>query len=82
MSKRSREAASAKSDAAARPFWGGVVPANWDGNGNDENRDRSYVKKVRPQSDNQRALLAALKEKSLTLTLGPAGTGKTSKSWR
>jgi phosphate starvation-inducible PhoH-like protein len=75
MSKRSREAASAKSDAAARPFWGGIVPANSDGN--EENRDRSYVKKVRPQSDNQRALLAALKEKSLTLTLGPAGTGKT-----
>ena len=75
MSKRSREAASAKSDAAARPFWGGVVPANWDGN--EADRDRSFVKKVRPQSDNQRALLAALKEKSLTLTLGPAGTGKT-----
>jgi phosphate starvation-inducible PhoH-like protein len=75
MSKRSREAASAKSDAAARPFWGGVVPANWDGN--EDGRDRSYVKKVRPQSDNQRALLAALKEKNLTLTLGPAGTGKT-----
>ena len=52
-----------------------MVPANWDGN--DEGRDRSYVKKVRPQSDNQRALLAALKEKNLTLTLGPAGTGKT-----
>ena len=75
MSKRSREAASAKNDAAARPFWGGIVPANSDAN--DDGRDQRYVKKVRPQSDNQRALLAALKEKSLTLALGPAGTGKT-----
>ena len=75
MSKRSREAASAKADAAARPFWGGIVPANSDAH--DDGRDQRYVKKVRPQSDNQKALLAALKEKSLTLALGPAGTGKT-----
>ena len=75
MSKRSRAAATSKADAASRPFWSNVVPANWDGG--DESRDRSYVKKVRPQSDNQRAFLTALTEKSLTLALGPAGTGKT-----
>ena len=75
MSKRSRAAAQSKSDTAIRPLWSNVIPANWDGE--EEGRDRSYVKKVRPQSDNQRALLSAMKEKSLTLALGPAGTGKT-----
>ena len=75
MSKRSRAAAQAKTDAAIRPLWGNVIPANWDGD--EEGRDQRYVKKVRPQSDNQRALLGAIKEKSLTLALGPAGTGKT-----
>jgi len=43
----------------------------------DDQRDQSYVRKVRPQSDNQRKLLAALREYNLTLALGPAGTGKT-----
>ena len=75
MSKRSRAAAQSKTDTAIRPLWGNVIPANWDGE--EEGRDRSYVKKIRPQSDNQRALLGAMKEKSLTLALGPAGTGKT-----
>ncbi len=40
-------------------------------------REQRYLRKVRPQSDNQRALLAAIDEHSLTLALGPAGTGKT-----
>ncbi len=43
----------------------------------EEGREQSYVRKVRPQSDNQRELLAAFREHSLTLALGPAGTGKT-----
>jgi phosphate starvation-inducible PhoH-like protein len=43
----------------------------------EEQRDQSYVRKVRPQSDNQRALLAALRDFCLTLAIGPAGTGKT-----
>lgn len=76
MSKRSRAAAqSSKQDTASRPLWSNVIPANWDGD--EEGRDQRYVKKIRPQSDNQAALLSALKEKSLTLALGPAGTGKT-----
>jgi phosphate starvation-inducible PhoH-like protein len=40
-------------------------------------REQSYVRKVRPQSDNQRELMAAIEEHNLTLALGPAGTGKT-----
>ncbi len=40
-------------------------------------RDQSYVRKVRPRSDNQRALMEAIESKPLTLAVGPAGTGKT-----
>jgi len=43
----------------------------------DQHRDQSYVRKVRPQSDNQRRLLAAIADCNLTVALGPAGTGKT-----
>ncbi|MDA8230840.1 MAG: PhoH family protein [Magnetospirillum sp.] len=43
----------------------------------EENRDQSYVRKVRPRSDNQQRLLDAFQRHNLTLALGPAGTGKT-----
>src|SRR5499426_2130068 len=40
-------------------------------------RDQSYIRNVRPRSDNQRALMEAIDSKPLTLAMGPAGTGKT-----
>jgi phosphate starvation-inducible PhoH-like protein len=40
-------------------------------------RDQSYVRKVRPRSDNQRLLIEAIESKPLTIAVGPAGTGKT-----
>ena len=40
-------------------------------------RDQSYVRKVRPRSDNQRCLMEAIESKPLTIAVGPAGTGKT-----
>lgn len=40
-------------------------------------REQPYVRKVRPQSDNQRQLMQAIEQHNLTLALGPAGTGKT-----
>ena len=40
-------------------------------------RDQSYVRKVRPRSDNQRILMEAIESKPLTIAVGPAGTGKT-----
>ena len=40
-------------------------------------RDQSYIKKIRPRSDNQRVLMEAIEAKPLTVALGPAGTGKT-----
>ncbi len=43
----------------------------------DGRRDQSYVRTVRPRSNGQRALMAAIADKNLTLALGPAGTGKT-----
>ena len=43
----------------------------------DHNRDKSYIRKVRPQSDNQNVLLNAIDGHNLCLALGPAGTGKT-----
>jgi phosphate starvation-inducible PhoH-like protein len=43
----------------------------------DAGREQSYLKKVRPRSDNQRILWEAMTEQTMTLALGPAGTGKT-----
>jgi phosphate starvation-inducible PhoH-like protein len=40
-------------------------------------RDQSYIRKIRPRSDNQRLLMEAMEAKPLTVALGPAGTGKT-----
>ena len=45
-------------------------------------RDQSYIKKIRPRSDNQRVLMEAIEAKPLTVALGPAGTGKTEESLR
>ena len=43
----------------------------------DAGRERSYLRKIRPQSDNQRRLMEAIDKHNLVVTLGPAGTGKT-----
>jgi phosphate starvation-inducible PhoH-like protein len=51
--------------------------SNWSPLLEEERREQSYVRKVRPQGEGQSALLAAMDEYSLTLALGPAGTGKT-----
>src|ERR1700745_3496073 len=40
-------------------------------------RDQSYIRKIRPRSDNQRLLMEAIDTKPLTIAAGPAGTGKT-----
>jgi phosphate starvation-inducible protein PhoH and related proteins len=43
----------------------------------DSEREQSWRRKVRPQSDGQRRLMTAIAEHNLTIALGPAGTGKT-----
>jgi phosphate starvation-inducible PhoH-like protein len=40
-------------------------------------REQGYRRRVRPQSDGQRQLMAAIEHHHLTIALGPAGTGKT-----
>ncbi len=40
-------------------------------------RDQSYIRKIRPRSDNQRLLMEAIDSRPLTIAVGPAGTGKT-----
>jgi succinyl-CoA synthetase alpha subunit len=40
-------------------------------------REQSYLRKIRPRSDNQRVLMQALESTPLTIAMGPAGTGKT-----
>ena len=43
----------------------------------DRNRDQSYIKTVKPRSDGQKLLMESIASYSLTLAMGPAGTGKT-----
>lgn len=43
----------------------------------DNNRDQSYMRKVKPRTDGQRALMDAIKSHNLTMAIGPAGSGKT-----
>lgn len=42
-----------------------------------EDRDKPYVKNVRPCSDNQRRLMDAIDQRNMIVAVGPAGTGKT-----
>ena len=43
----------------------------------DGRRDQKYVKNIKPRSAGQEKLMQAIKEYSLTMAIGPAGTGKT-----
>lgn len=75
MAKRVvRHGAQHKSDSVVSLY---PADANWHPLGEDEPRDQSYVRKVRPQSEGQRQLIEAIGEHNLTVALGPAGTGKT-----
>ncbi len=74
MAKRSvRAAAVALDDHRGQGLRAGE--AGWDPA--DGQRDRRYVRRVRPQGENQRRLMEAIGRSALTLALGPAGTGKT-----
>lgn len=43
----------------------------------DNGRDKKYMKRIKPRSEGQKILMQAIKEKNLTMAIGPAGTGKT-----
>jgi phosphate starvation-inducible PhoH-like protein len=77
MAKRSARVASSprSHDGKVTPLFEG---RNWDPIERDGgDREQSYLRKVRPQSDNQHALMRAIEQHNLTVALGPAGTGKT-----
>lgn len=87
MAKRSRSAAASTAvptaastlaaTAKVRPLFGpeeGWSPVGIEAPGP---REQSYRRRVRPQGENQRRLIAAIETFDLTLALGPAGTGKT-----
>jgi len=40
-------------------------------------RDQRYVRHIKPQNDNQAALMEAMAKNNLVVAVGPAGTGKT-----
>ena len=80
MAKRQSKGSTAAqvSDSKVHPLFPG---SGWDpltgSMPGDEHRDQSYLRKVKPQSPNQKALLDAIQEHNLVVALGPAGTGKT-----
>lgn len=77
MAKRQSKPASSSSDSKVHPLFP-RQSAGWDPLGNnEERRDQSYVRTVKPMSAGQGLLMQAIKDHNLTLALGPAGTGKT-----
>ena len=83
MAKKSRRNMSVKK-AAPHHVRGNVVHAGFDDTSwhpleeqIDRNRDQSYLKKVKPRTEGQRALMEAIEQYNLTLAMGPAGSGKT-----
>jgi len=81
MAKRSQRHAAARQVTGRSPAFDAEVhalfPKGGPANVDDDDRDKSYVRKVRPQSDNQRQLMECIDKKNMVLALGPAGTGKT-----
>ena len=75
MAKRSVRPAAISLDDH-RPRSGHADPVVWDPI-EDRRREQSYLRRVKPQSENQRLLMEAIAQHTLTLALGPAGTGKT-----
>jgi phosphate starvation-inducible PhoH-like protein len=53
------------------------VGRGWTPLGGEEERDQAYLKTVKPKSEGQARLMAAIDARTLVLALGPAGTGKT-----
>ncbi len=43
----------------------------------DNNRDKSFIKRVKPRSEGQAKLQQAIADHALTIAIGPAGSGKT-----
>jgi phosphate starvation-inducible PhoH-like protein len=77
MAKRTRQVAQSKAENNVHPLYGNAAHGHWDPLNGEEQRDQSYVKKVRPMNPNQQLLLDAMQSQNVVVALGPAGTGKT-----
>jgi phosphate starvation-inducible PhoH-like protein len=55
----------------------GPKHGSWSPLAAEESRDQSFLKVVKPRSEGQAALMAAIDAFPLVMALGPAGTGKT-----
>src|SRR5579859_8065693 len=75
MTKRSSRPAASQIETIERGKVQSLFGAGWDPLS--DRREQSYVRKIQPRSPNQQRLLNAIAEHSLTLAIGPAGTGKT-----
>jgi phosphate starvation-inducible PhoH-like protein len=53
------------------------VGRGWSPLPNEEDRDQGYLKTIKPKSEGQERLIAAIDARPLVVALGPAGTGKT-----
>lgn len=73
MGKRTSRRAAAR-DSVVHPLF----PDRGHGEFLDEpDRDKKFLQRVKPHSDNQGALLKAIDSYNLVVAIGPAGTGKT-----
>jgi phosphate starvation-inducible PhoH-like protein len=80
MAKRSARLHNSEAATKVHPLFAKGEAAKRDGAWDpldDDRRDQSYVRKIKPRSSNQQRLLEAIADHSLTLAIGPAGTGKT-----
>jgi phosphate starvation-inducible protein PhoH and related proteins len=83
--RTSRDTVQTRSGGARHPGYQGQDDNNvhalfgWSPAGHDDegDRDQSYLRKLKPRSDGQAALIEAIDAKPLVVALGPAGTGKT-----
>jgi phosphate starvation-inducible protein PhoH and related proteins len=76
MAKRSARLHHPEAATKVHPLFSKGDAPGWDPL-EEERRDQSYVRKIKPRSSNQQLLLEAIADHSLTLAIGPAGTGKT-----
>lgn len=75
MAKRSRATAGLALTGKVQPLFGDRP--GWTPIERSEDREHHYSRHVKPLSANQERLIAAIDKYSLSLALGPAGTGKT-----
>lgn len=79
MAKKSRKNKSSREHNVVHPHFEPKGGQDWHPLDDEINgrRDQKYVKNIKPRSDGQAELMKSIDEYSLTMAIGPAGTGKT-----